>query len=365
MRVIIVLAFAIACVAALDQDNLVGYTYSQYVVDFNKHYETAAENALHEAIFNANLAEVIAHNGDVSQSYKKGINQFTDMTANEFKAYNGYNMAQALERRSSTPMAKLATVPVSELPDSVDWRSKNIITPTKNQGSCGSCWAFGAVECIESNVAQQTGKLLVLSTQNVVSCSKNPNHCGGTGGCGGSTAELAFATVQTTGIASEAAYPYTGQTGSCKETVPKTAKISGFVQLKENNYTELMNAIATVGPIAVNVAANSWGSYRSGVFTGCSFTGSIDINHVVQLVGYGNQGGKDYWLVRNSWGAAWGEQGYIKVERHSDGDMKKWCGIDRNPQDGTGCDGGPATVTVCGSCGMWYDSSYPTGGSLV
>jgi len=180
------------------------------------------------------------------------------------------------------------------------------------------------------------------------------------------SAELGFEYVAQKGIASEAAYPYQARTGTCNEGIPKSAKIKGFVKLIENNYTDLIVNLATVGPMAVNIDANSWSSYSSGVFTGCQFR-DIDINHVVQAVGYGTDAarGKDYWIVRNSWGSGWGEKGYIRLERHSDGDHSKWCGPDTRPQDGTGCDGGPATVTACGSCGMWYDSSYATGGSIV
>jgi cathepsin L len=370
MRLLAVLAVLAVAAFALDQDNLAGYTFEQYMADFGKRYIDSAEYDLHEATFSRNLEDIIRHNTDRTQTWKKGVNQFTDMSEEQMVSSFGYNHAEALENkkgRTALPQAKLERmVPVSELPDSVDWRTKGIITPVKNQGACGSCWAFGAVASIESNLIQNTGKTVILSTQNVVSCSKNPQHCGGTGGCGGSTAELAFATVSQTGIATEAAYPYVAQTGTCKETVPKTAKIDGFVQLPENNYTALMNAIATIGPQAVNVAANSWGSYRSGIFTGCpSFSSNIVINHVVQLVGYGVDNGRPYWLIRNSWGASWGEQGYMRLDRHADGDMSKWCGKDRNPQDGTGCDGGPAEVTVCGSCGIWYDSSYPTGAKLL
>jgi cathepsin L len=370
MRLLFVLALAVGALAVLDQENLVGYSFEEYVVDFGKYYNTWDERRTHETTFYFNLHEIIRHNADQTQTYKKGVNQFTDMSEEEVERFFGYNMAEAIENkknRKSMPALDLnSMVPVDQLPESVDWRTKGIITPVKNQGACGSCWAFGAVACIESNVIQNTGKTVILSTQNVVSCSKNPQHCGGTGGCGGSTAELAFDTVKQTGIAAEKDYPYVAQTGTCKETVPKTAKIDGFVQLPENNYTALMNAIASVGPLAVNVAANSWSSYRSGIFTGCpSFTSNIVINHVVQLVGYGVDNGRPYWLIRNSWGSSWGEQGYMRLDRHADGDMKKWCGIDRNPQDGTGCDGGPAQVTVCGSCGIWYDSSFPTGGRLL
>jgi len=277
----------------------------------------------------------------------------------------GGNINSELTRRSM-PRAQLPHVQVASLPDAVDWRTKNVITPVKNQGGCGSCWAFGAVETLESFVALgPSQKLPILSPQNIVSCAKNPHNCGGTGGCGGATAEIAFDWAKG-GIAIESDYPYQGRDSACRDAAKKSAKVSGFVKLAENNYTELVTALATVGPMAVNVDANAWSMYSSGVFTGCQFR-DIDINHVVQAVGYGKDAttGRDYFIIRNSWGGSWGERGYMRIEKHSDGDMKKWCGPDTRPQDGTGCDGGPSVITVCGACGIWYDTSYPTGAVML
>jgi len=358
---------AIVAVTARNYEQVKGYTFEEYVVEFEKTYESVGEQDLARHVFNRNLAAIVAHNEDESNSWKKGVNQFTDRSPAQMKAFFGYDKAMARGRRAARAQAPEVHIdPHATLPDSVDWRGKNIISPVKNQGGCGSCWAFAATESIESAVAQATGMPPpVLSTQNIVSCALNPHHCGGTGGCGGATAEIGFEYTADKGISSEAAYPYQGITGTCKE-LAKTARIKGFVQLQENNYTQVVTTVANVGPVAINIDANSWGSYSSGVFTGCQFR-DIDINHVVQVVGYGTDAskGRDYWIVRNSWGARWGEQGYMRLERHSDGDMSKWCGPDTRPSDGTGCDGGPAVVTACGSCGTWYDVSYPTGGSLV
>eukprot|EP01116_Phalansterium_solitarium_P002651 TRINITY_DN127_c0_g1_i1.p3 TRINITY_DN127_c0_g1~~TRINITY_DN127_c0_g1_i1.p3 ORF type:complete len:140 (-),score=54.97 TRINITY_DN127_c0_g1_i1:252-671(-) len=134
------------------------------------------------------------------------------------------------------------------------------------------------------------------------------------------------------------------------------ANVTGFTVLPSNEFDAVFTAIAEVGPLAVNVDASSWSSYESGVYNGCNQT-NPDIDHVVQLVGYGTdpQLG-DYWLVRNSWSPAWGESGYIRLARNS----SPQCGVDLNPQDGTGCNNGPPTVTVCGTCAILYDVSYPT-----
>jgi cathepsin L len=335
-----------------------GMTYEQYVAQFGKD-ANAADYEVRKQLFQARVEEIIAHNADPTQTWFMGVNQFTDMPVAERRRYLGYSSTMSQTMRSTMPAAPAVNVRLEDIPASWDWRDKKVITPVKNQGGCGSCWAFAAVECIESGLIQATGTTTILSPQNMVSCTPNPQHCGGTGGCAGATSELGYQYVADKGLAAEKDYPYRAVTGTCDESKPKSAHIKGFVKLIENNYTDLIVNLATVGPIAVSVDAEPWMSYSRGVFTGCGFS-RIDINHAVQAVGYGTEGGRDYWIIRNSWGGGWGESGYIRLFRHSDGD-KKWCGIDPSPQDGTGCDGGPPQVTVCGSCGVWYDSSYPVG----
>jgi len=349
--------------------NVEGYTFEEYVRDFGKHYASPQEYKLHKQVFNTNLRKVVSHNRDTSAKWRAAVNKFTDMTAAEQKRFRGLNEDLSRKLHAAAPtvaMAQLPNIALEDLPASVDWRTANppVVSDVKDQGGCGSCWAHATVEEVESNVAQQTGTLLKLSPQNVVDCTPNPQQCGGSGGCNGATAELGIGYIADKGVASEADYPYHAVTQPCDETIGKTAKVTGFVKLPENNYTALVTAVATIGPIAISVAAGAWSSYGGGVFTGCDFS-SIDIDHAVQLVGYGTDSGTDYWIVRNSWGPGWGEEGYIRMEKHSDGDMTKWCGTDPSPGDGSGCQGGPPTITVCGSCGIWYDNCYAVGGSIV
>jgi len=349
--------------------NVEGYTFEEYVRDFGKHYASPQEYKLHKQVFNNNLRKVITHNRDTSAKWRAAVNKFTDMTAAEQKRFRGLNEDLSRKLHAAAPtvaMAQLPNIALEDLPASVDWRTANppVVSDVKDQGGCGSCWAHATVEEVESNVAQATGTLLKLSPQNVVDCTPNPQQCGGTGGCNGATAELGIDYIAHKGVASEADYPYHAVTQPCDETIGKTAKVTGFVKLPENNYTALVTAVATIGPIAISVAAGAWSSYGGGVFTGCDFS-SIDIDHAVQLVGYGTDSGTDYWIVRNSWGPGWGEEGYIRMEKHSDGDMTKWCGTDPSPGDGSGCQGGPPTITVCGSCGIWYDNCYAVGGSII
>lgn len=249
---------------------------------------------------------------------------------------------------------------LSDVPASVDWRTKSgVVTPVKNQGGCGSCWAFSAAETMESALAIATGEPApVLSPQQIVSCSPNPQHCGGTGGCDGSTQELAFEYTKTAGLTLDSYYGYTATTGTCEtdKCVP-VAQNSGHVLLPKNNYTSLITAVANVGPIAISVAAGGmgWQIYGGGVLTGdCGW----DEDHAVQMVGYGTDG-SDYWLVRNSWGASWGEAGYIRIKRYGEG--KEPCGTDSTPGDGSACEGDTKPETLCGLCGILSDSSYPTG----
>lgn len=253
------------------------------------------------------------------------------------------------------------TYNVTALPDSVDWRDQGAITPVKNQGSCGSCWAFASTETLESHHFLKNGDLPILAPQQLVDCTPNPDHCGGTGGCEGATAELAYTYLANIsangGQTTESQYPYTARDGQCKDaSTTAAAKITGFQKLIENSYDDVITTLANVGPIAVAVDASRWSFYGGGIFNSCNNNVNIDIDHLVQLVGYGVDGSTPYWLVRNSWGEGWGEKGYIRLERH---DQDQYCGTDNTPLDGSGCSGGPPSVEVCGMCGVLYDTVIP------
>jgi len=255
----------------------------------------------------------------------------------------------------------------ADLPATVDWRTKSgVVSDPKNQASCGGCWAFSAAETLESHLAIATGKPSPkLSTQQLISCAPNPNKCGGTGGCQGSTQPLAFNYSETAGITTEDEYPFRGSTGTCDSSkIKPVAKNSGFALLPANNYSALVNAVATKGPIAISVAAGGlgWQLYGGGIMKQGPFNKGFTIDHAVQLVGYGEESGTMYWIVRNSWGS-WGEKGYIRIQRF--GQDKEPCGVDSRPQDGMACAGDTKPVTYCGLCGILSSSSYPTGVQAV
>merc|ERR1712080_106439 len=231
---------------------------------------------------------------------------------------------------------KAATKTRKELPDSVDWRDKGVISDVKDQGSCGSCWAFAATETIEAYAAinHPSNTLVELSAQQITSCTPNPLHCGGTGGCQGSICQLAYNYIQLFGHVTEADYPYHANSGNCKydfaNTQPAVA-ITGYESLTPNDQDAVMQHIAEVGPLAVAVYASGWSFYSGGIYSGCKYSSNIAINHAVQLVGYGSDSDGDYWIVRNSWGTWWGENGYIRLQR----DATAQCGTDSSPSDGT------------------------------
>jgi cathepsin L len=293
------------------------------------------------------------------------------MTSAEFKhkvighGYKKGSPATLAAHEGALPHDGSQDVPVSALPASLDWRTKGVVTPVKDQGGCGGCWSFSAAETLESHIAIKTGKLFTFSEQQLIDCTPNPDQCGGTGGCSGATQELAFNYTMTIGSTLEKDYPYQAVTGTCspKKIIP-VANITGYATLPFNNYTALMNSVVNIGPIAISAAAEPWQSYETGVF---SSSCGADVDHAIVLEGYGHDesAGLDYYLVRNSWSAGWGEEGYIRVARYGGSSKGEPCYKDQTPGDGDGCKGGPSVITVCGLCGILSDSSYPIGGHLV
>mmetsp|Transcript_18341 Transcript_18341/g.25371 ORF Transcript_18341/g.25371 Transcript_18341/m.25371 type:complete len:374 (-) Transcript_18341:140-1261(-) len=341
------------------------YTFEQYKEDFGKAYHPR-ENRMRRAIFEETLATILAHNSQKDVSYRMGVNHMTDWTLEERKSLLGYHKGlgqmQHVQRNEKYESGELQRPAVQDAPFSVDWRGKGVLTAVKDQGQCGSCWSFASAESVESMYALATGELPVLSEQHILSCTPNPQHCGGNGGCEGGTTEIAFSALQSTGLASEWKYPYLswyGNNSKCRwtqEKVGSVVSVTGYVPLPSNDQDSLVSAVAYQGPIAISVDASNWHLYESGIFDDCNQV-NPDIDHAVQLVGYGYDQNLDmkYWTVRNSWTPDFGEQGFIRLFKE---DTPR-CGVDLTPLDGTGCDGGPANVTVCGTCGLLYDSTYP------
>jgi cathepsin L len=327
------------------------YDFAKYMAEHGKSY-SAEEAKQREKTFMDNLEKVRLHNREYQagkHTWWATMNQLADFTSEEFAALRStkYNPSQHAVVELNAP--------TGGNPDSVDWREKGAVTKVKNQGGCGSCWAFSATETVESAYQIASGKLLTLAPQTYVNCVKNPDSCGGTGGCEGATMELAFNLTVQTGIALESELPYKARDQECS-SYKAAVKCTGFVKNPVNDAAAFETALAKM-PQAITVAAGSWQLYGGGIFSGCSkkglFGGDNTLDHGVQAVGYT----QDYWIVRNSWGESWGEQGYIRVSRASD--AKTF--TDKSPADGVACKPYPKTQTVGGECGIFFDTSYPTG----
>lgn len=368
-------AFGLACSAAATPrwHELDGYTFKQYVQDFQKSYSDNAEFVQRSAIFAAKLASVKEHNAQKpAPSWRKGINHLSDRTERELSELRGLNKKLLYSYKKE---AQANAIPFDDsilsLPRvaAVDWRTKpGVLTAVKNQGECGSCWTFASVETLESQWFLKTGYTQDLSEQFVLDCTPNPQQCGGTGGCDGGTAELAYARIKAVnGIPSEYTYPYIsglGENSTCKATFPlqpqqphhggimAAAMVSGYTNVPSNDFDAVTAAVTNVGPLAISVDAGAWHDYESGIFAGGNKT-NPDLDHLVQLVGFGSDSDGTYWIVRNSWTPQWGEKGFIRLSTTAE------CGTDITPLDGNGCKGGPSSIKVCGQNGMLFDAIYP------
>jgi len=349
-------AFAFATVAAaqIEEPNLSNYGWEQYKSEHDLQFNGGVEGAL-KAVFDGNMKVIREHNANQAKSFFMAPTKFTHLTNDEFRA-----MIKGTKSAMFSGSMEQHKLSAGSVPDRVDWRETDgVVTPAKDQGGCGSCWAFSAVETLESHLSIATGKASPkLSPQQIVSCSPNPDQCGGSGGCDGSTQPLAFNYTASAGITTESNYPYRGSTGTCDQSkISPVAFNEGYAQLTVNSYTELVDAVANKGPVAISIAAGGFAFqfYGGGVLSNCN---DYVMDHAVQLVGYGTDSGKDYWLVRNSWGN-WGEGGYIRMQRYGEGNEP--CGMDNSPQDGDACKGDTTPRKYCGECGILSSSSYPTG----
>lgn len=292
--------------------------YKQY---YNKVYTPEAES-VRRVIWESNLKMVEQHNLEADRglhSYRMGMNAFGDLTNQEFVAMmNGYRMSA----NRTAGATYLPPSNVGDLPSEVDWRTKGYVTPVKNQGQCGSCWAFSSTGSLEGQHYKKTGQLVSLSEQNLVDCSKKE----GNYGCEGGLMDQAFTYIKKNrGIDTEKSYPYRAKDGHCRFSRANVgATDTGYVDIPHGDEGALQSAVATVGPISVAIDAGhpSFQMYKSGVYyePRCS-TSRLD--HGVLAVGYGTEDTKDYWLVKNSWGPKWGMAGYIRMSRNRDNN----CGI--------------------------------------
>ena len=289
-----------------------------------KVYKDELEELHRYTIWQSKKALVNEHNRYANTfGYTLAMNKFSDMTCDEIRVrYKGLVMEEQVYSNTTKFFQPSRDF---QPPDSIDWRSKNVVTEVKDQKQCSSCWAFSTTGAIEGQHAIKTKQLVSLSEQNLIDCSgKWKNH-----GCNGGDPYKAFNyTRDNGGIDTEESYPYEAVDGTCRFSNKSIgATVTGYVRIPYANESALLEAVATVGPISVAIDARSdkFQHYSNGVYYNPDCSSSVfDLDHAVLVVGYGTLNGQDYWLVKNSWGVKWGKLGgYIKMARNKN----NHCGI--------------------------------------
>nr|XP_043629331.1 senescence-specific cysteine protease SAG39-like [Erigeron canadensis] len=296
--------------------------HEEWMACYGRVYRDELEKEMRFKIFKENVAYVEAFNNAGNTAYKLSVNEFADQTNEEFKATrNGFKLPSTVRLGQTTPFRY---EDVTAVPSSMDWRKKGAVTPIKNQGQCGSCWAFSTIAATEGITQITSGKLISLSEQELVDCDTS----GEDQGCGGGYMDGGFTfIVQNKGINTEAAYPYKAVDATCntKEEAIHAAKITGHEDVPVNSESALLKAVA-MQPVSVAIDAGGvdFQLYSAGVFNG---TCGTELDHGVTVVGYGtSDDGVKYWLVKNSWGTGWGEDGYIRMLRDIE-PVEGMCGI--------------------------------------
>eukprot|EP01084_Bolivina_argentea_P197011 337685_1 len=294
--------------------------FNQWSQAFDRDYADYEEAASKYITWLDNLYKIADYNSQ-DLTFKLAMNQFGDMTGDEFRVYVHGDTGSCLKPNDPKPFMiggdNHDYFPHDEpvqAPASVDWTTKGVVTPVKNQGQCGSCWAFSTTGSLECEYAIKTGTLNSLSEQQLVDCAPITDGCMG---CNGGQMDGAMKYVNKNGgLCSEKEYGYTAKNGQCKASScgTKYNANTGHTDVTPDSSTSLMNA-AAAGCVSIAIEADqtAFQYYKSGVLTG---TCGTNLDHGVLVVGYGTSGSQDYWKVKNSWGTSWGVNGYIDICRN-------------------------------------------------
>jgi cathepsin L len=302
---------------------------------YGKHYKSVEEVESRFRIFRKNAADIAHHNADVRNNFTMAVNKFADMTVGEFyedqirgnhRDPNRYeDDAFDTDLAGLSPVARhrrrggfcdefISTEWDMNVPESIDWRQKNVLTPVRDQGSCRGAWAIAATGALESAWAIRTGNIYNISSQKLIDCSLKY----GNRGCdGGGWIDGAFRYIfDNDGVCLEEDYPWALATStSCHRRCNGPISFSSCFKLRPGDEAALKQAVAR-GPVSAAVAADprSWQFYSSGIISAAAVS-SFNLEHALLVAGYGEDKGVQYWLMKNSWSAAWGDHGYVKVDR--------------------------------------------------
>jgi C1A family cysteine protease len=291
--------------------------FNEFVFKYSKVYRSIEEYNAKYLVFEKNhqaISQLKAISTPDNASFEFGVTPFMDLSPEEFRTqYLNLNVHH-LQKLKFLHSRHNLVAEGDNAPAAHDWREHGAVTPVKNQGSCGSCWAFSTVGNLEGQYFMKTNKLQKFSEQQLVDCDKVDQ------GCNGGLMEDAFKHLNTTGAMGEEDYTYTGSDDDCKyNSTQVKAHVTGYRFAASQNETEIAQMLFETGPLAIAINATPLQFYFWGVFDPW-FTWICDpssLNHGVLIVGYGNNGSKDFWIVKNSWGSWWGESGYFRIVKGS------------------------------------------------
>jgi len=351
--------------------------FDGYVAKFGRHYRKGSkEYELRRELFEHRILKVNAHNARPDRLWNAEAGIFADRTEEERAAFRGWRRTSGVAEHGGTPRSNFgAGVSLLEMEDfveapEVDWRFLTTSNQIIDQSACGSCWAATTASVLEAHFEIHHGRKNQLSVQEILACTPNPRECGGQGGCKGATVELGMEWILHNGVNDASTVPYEARDSKCPrddgkalpsgvQLIGSDGKVKngmglvGWQTLPKNEENPLVKSLMEYGPVALSVGASTWFEYSGGIFDGCNK--DVVIDHAVTLYGYGNDQGKNFWLIRNTWGPDWGEKGFIRMLRPED----SYCGMDNDNQQGVGCKDDPKIVPVCGMCGMYSDSVVP------
>jgi len=363
IRQVLLLNLAVATLAAKLSHTV---SFEQYVDHYRRDYRAGSDEFLRrQELFHLRQQEVAKQNSNPHRLWTAALNHFTDRTENELKQRRGWRHTGPDGRNSGASLLETHAQRRESLREAVDWRNTSSAQNVVDQGSCGSCWAVATAAMLQAHTEIHMGDSRSFSAQELVNCVPNPHECGGSGGCEGATVELAMKYVQEHGLSTLDQTPYSGVDEKCKAsgssliegTGTSLSGLQSWETLPSNQAEPLMAALQR-GPVAISAAAANWFSYSTGVFNSCEKDAVID--HAILMVGYGKDAGANYWTVQNSWSNLWGENGFIRIKRgNTIQEDDDYCGTDSRPGDGIACKPYPDSVTVCGQCGLLYDSVSP------